>query len=313
MKFQTIFQTHLNCANESEIFQHFQSTLTDSINLWNYFVDWQKVLRNFSQIEINLNTLNYLVGKDNIEQEFRQLLQQYPQIINAIPILIASHTSSFQILTDYPNDSLSYKNFNFTTKKLKNRTSLTEADIDDIVEFVKNTGILDLFKNKTIKSIPDYVLGIEVGLDSNGRKNRGGKTMETIVESLISKICQENNFLFMSQATSQKIQAAWNINVQVDKSSRRFDFAINNQTSLYLVEANFYGGGGSKLKATAGEYKTLFDFISRQGHKFIWITDGLGWKTTLRPLEETFQHIDYTLNLNMAGSGLLAELIKENL
>jgi len=313
MKFQTIFKTHVNCATESEIFQHFQSTLTDSINLWNYFVDWQKVLRNFHQIEINLNTLNYLVGKDNIEQEFRQLLQHYPQIIHAIPILIACRTSSFQILTDYPNGSLSYKNFNLTTKKLKNRTSLTEADIDDIVEFVKNTGILDLFKNKTIKSIPDYVLGIEVGLDSNGRKNRGGKTMETIVENLISTICQENNFLFMSQATSQKIQAEWNIHVQVDKSSRRFDFAIKNQTSLYLVEANFYGGGGSKLKATAGEYKTLFDLISRQGHKFIWITDGLGWKTTLRPLEETFQYIDYTLNLNMAGSGLLAELIKQNL
>jgi type II restriction enzyme len=309
MKFQPIFQTYLNCADETEVFQHFKSTLTDSINTWNYFVDWQKVLRKFKDVEINLNTLNYLVGKDNIEDEFRKLLHLYPEIINTIPILIACRSSSFQILTDYPSGGFNYKSFNFT----KNINSLTQAEIDDILEFTNKTGVLELFKNKTIKSIPDYVLGIEVGLDSNGRKNRGGKTMETIVESLISTICQQNNFLFMTQATSPKIQAEWNINVQVDKSTRRFDFAVKNQNSLYLVETNFYAGGGSKLKSTAGEYKSLFDFISRQGHKFIWVTDGLGWKNALRPLEETFRHIDYTLNLNMLASGLLAELIIKNL
>ena len=157
------------------------------------------------------------------------------------------------------------------------------------------------------------MLGIEVGLDTNGRKNRGGTTMETIVESLITTICEENNFVFMPQATSDKIKKQWNIDVEVDKSSRCFDFAVNNQNHLYLIETNFYGGGGSKLKATAGEYKGLFDFISSQGHQFIWITDGLGWKSTLHPLEETFKHIDYTLNLKMVVDGLLGEIIKQNL
>lgn len=308
MKFYPIFQKYFNCSNETEVFQHFQNTLTDSITVWNYFIDWQKVLKNFNNIEIQLNTLNYLIGKNDIETAFRTLLQQSPQIINTIPILIACRTSSFQILTDYTSGHFDYKYFNFKNKQL-----LTKSDIDDILEFTKETGILNLFKNKTIKSIPDYVLGIEVGLDSNGRKNRGGNTMETIVESLITTMCQQNNFLYIPQATAQKIQAEWDIKIQVDKSSRRFDFAVKNQNSLYLVEANFYGGGGSKLKSTAGEYKALFDFISKQGHKFIWITDGLGWKTTLRPLEETFRHIDYTLNLNMVVSGLLAELITQNL
>jgi len=308
MKFHPIFQRYLNCSNENEVFGYFQNTLTDSITAWDYFVDWQKVLKRFEDVEIQLNTLNYLVGKDDIEREFCKLLQQSPQIISAIPILIACRTSNFQILTDYTRGEFTYKSFNF-----KNKNPLTQSDVDDILEYTKNTGILDLFKNKTIKSIPDYVLGIEVGLDTNARKNRGGRKMETIVETLISTICQQNNFLFMPQATSQKIYSEWKINVQVDKSSRRFDFAVKNQNSLYLLEANFYGGGGSKLKSTAGEYKTLFDFLSRQGHKFIWVTDGLGWKTTLRPLEETFRHIDYTFNLNMVVSGLLGQLIVQNL
>jgi type II restriction enzyme len=308
MKFNSLFQRYFNCSNEAEVFQHWQSTLTDSITVWDYFVDWQKVLKKFAHVEIHLNTLNYLIGKNDIENEFCLLLQQYPQIITAIPILIACRTASFQILTDFTSGNFSHKTFSFKIKD-----SLSQTEIDDILEFTINTGILELFKNKNIKSIPDYVLGIEVGLDSNGRKNRGGTTMETIVENLISTICQQNNFLFISQATAEKIKSQWNINVQVDKSSRRFDFAVKNQANLYLIETNFYGGGGSKLKSTAGEYKGLFDVISRQGHKFIWVTDGLGWKTTLRPLEETFKHIDYTLNLNMLASGLFAELITQNL
>ncbi|MEA5598136.1 type II restriction endonuclease [Rivularia sp. UHCC 0363] len=308
MKFNYLFQEYLNCSDESEVFQYFKNTLTDSITGWDYFVNWQKVLNKFREVELHLNTLNYLVGKEDIENQFRNLLQQSPQISSVIPVLIACRTSNFQILTDYTNNNFVYKSFNF-----KNKITLSPTDIDDIVEFTKNTGVLELFKNKTIKSIPDYVLGIEVGLDTNGRKNRGGTTMETIVESLITTICQEHNFIFMTQATSDKIKKQWNIDVQVDKSSRRFDFAVKSQNNLYLIETNFYGGGGSKLKATAGEYKSLFDFLSRQGHRFIWVTDGLGWKSTLRPLEETFRYIDYTVNLNMVVSGLLGDLITQNL
>ncbi|MGD1912523.1 MAG: type II restriction endonuclease [Rivularia sp. (in: cyanobacteria)] len=308
MKFNLLFEKYLNCCDESEVFQYFKDTLTDSITGWDYFVNWQKVLEKFRAIEIHLNTLNYLIGKEDIENEFRILLQQSPQIIHVIPILIACRTSNFQILTDYRNNNFSYKSFNFENKK-----TLSNKDIDDIVEFTRNTGVLELFRNKTLKSIPDYVLGIEVGLDTNGRKNRGGNTMEMILENLIATICQENNFLFILQATSEKIKKQWDIDVEVDKSSRRFDFAVKNHNHLYLIKSNFYGGGGSKLNATAGEYKNLFDFISEQEHQFIWVTDGLGWKSTLLPLEETFKHIDYTLNLKMVFSGLLGELIAQNL
>ena len=111
---------------------------------------------------------------------------------------------------------------------------------------------------------------------------------------------------------ASEIKRSWGIDVQVDKSSRRFDFAVRKEQSLYIIETNFYGGGGSKLKATAGEYKSLFDFLSAQSIKFIWITDGLGWKTTLRPLEEAFNHIEYTLNLKMVASGLFEEIIKKD-
>jgi type II restriction enzyme len=308
MKFSPIFQQFIDCKTSQDIFNYLNHTLTDSITGWDYFVNWNKVLSNFREVEINLNTLNYLIGKSDIEAEFKLVLEQHPRILNVIPILIACRTADFKILTNYASGDFQYKYFKF-----KNKGVLTTQEIDEAFEFIKETGILELFQNKTIKSIPDYVLGVEVGLDSNGRKNRGGDMMETIVEELIKALCAANNFNYIKQATADKIFKAWNIVVEVDKSSRRFDFAINNQGLLYLVEVNFYGGGGSKLKATAGEYKALFNFLSAQNHKFIWLTDGLGWKSTLKPLEETFNHIDYTLNLNMSSTGLLAEIIKQKL
>jgi type II restriction enzyme len=308
MKFSSVFKQLLGCSNESDVFQYFKGSLTDSITVWEYFVDWKKVVKNFREVEVHLNSLNYLIGKDNLDREFRELLREYPKVARVIPILLACRTANFQILTDYTEGNLNYESFNFSHNK-----KLNDKDVEALITFAENTGLLELFRNRTIKSIPDYVLGVEVGLDSNGRKNRGGTTMENIVKNVLQPICQKYDFLLMSQATSPKIKRDWGVTVQVDKSTRLFDFAVRNEDTLYLIETNFYGGGGSKLKATAGEYKGLFDFISSQGHKFIWITDGLGWKSALRPLEETFNHIDYTFNLKMVATGLLAEVIVQKL
>lgn len=308
MKFHSVFQSYLNCSNSEDVFRELKNTLTDSISIWNYFVDWDKVISNYKKVELSLNILNYLIGKDDVEKEFNSLLRQYPVVVNAIPILIACRTSNFKILTDYINGDFQYKVFD-----LKQKDSLTDEEISSIVEFTYQTGVLNLFKNRTIKSVTDYVIGIEVGLDSNARKNRGGSIMETIVESQLRQICEAYSLQLMKQATPLKISSEWGIQLQVDKASRRFDFAVKSRSFLYLIETNFYAGGGSKLKATAGEYKTLFELIKSQGHNFVWITDGLGWKTALRPLEETFNYIDYTLNLQMISTGLLSEIITRNL
>jgi type II restriction enzyme len=276
--------------------------------MWDYFVNWGKVLGNVRELEIDLNTLNYLVGKPDVDNEFAALLEKQPQLVRVLPILLATREKTFDILLNASCGHLQYKNFT-----IKPKTALSKDEIADICEFANKTGLLSLFRDKVIRSVPDYVLGVEVGLDSNGRKNRGGTTMETLVGEFIKGVCDTNQYQFIRQATAAEIGHRWGIKVQVDKSSRRFDFAICKGQALYLVETNFYGGGGSKLKATAGEYKSLFDFLAMQKIHFIWITDGLGWKKTMRPLEETFNHIDYTFNLKMVMSGLFAEILQKDL
>lgn len=152
------------------------------------------------------------------------------------------------------------------------------------------------------------MIGVEAGLDSNARKNRGGHAMEEIVTVFISDLCKRKGYKHIREADAKKIKAELGYTVPVDKSSRRYDFAIDNKKELFLVETNFYGGGGSKLKSTAGEYRNLFDVLKGE-HNFIWITDGFGWKTTIRTLRETFDHNDYLFNLSMLEKGILEFLL----
>jgi len=308
MKYSSTFKDKIGCKNEKEVFSYLITNLNDSIKSWDYFVNWKKVIDNTKDIEIDLNILNYLIGKEKIEQEFGYLLKKHPQIIKLIPILLACREDNFKILTELSNGNLKYEDFSFEGKK-----DLTDKEISKAVRFAFNSGLLKIFKDKTIKNIVDYTIGIEVGLDSNGRKNRGGTAMEKIIETYIKGVCNSYGFNYIVQATSEKVFDKWGLKLSVDKSSRRFDFAVYTGKKLYLIETNYYGGGGSKLKATAGEYKALYDFVSKDGHKFIWITDGMGWKSTSRPLEETFNHIEYLLNLKMITEGLLESIIVNNL
>ena len=308
MKYSSIFKKKIGCNNEKEVFAYLINNLNDSIRYWDYFVNWKKVIGNTKDLEVDLNILNYLIGKENIEKEFSYLLKKHPQVMRLIPVLLACREHKFKILTDLSAGNLKYEDFSF-----EERGNLSDAEISKAVRFAQKSGLLKIFKDKTVKNIVDYTIGLEVGLDSNGRKNRGGTAMERVVEAYIKGICKAHGFSYITQVTSDKVLAKWKLKLSVDKSSRRFDFALYNGKSLYLIETNYYGGGGSKLKSTAGEYKALYDFVSKDGHKFIWITDGIGWKTTSRPLEETFNHIEYLLNLKLLTAGVLEDIILNNL
>ena len=308
MKYSSILKKKIGCNNDKEVFAYLINNLNDSIRYWDYFVNWKKVIGNTKDLEVDLNILNYLIGKENIEKEFGYLLKKHPQVVRLIPVLLACREHKFKILTDLSEGNLKYEDFSFEEKR-----NLSDAEISKAIRFAQKSGLLKIFKDKTVKNIVDYTIGIEVGLDSNGRKNRGGTAMEKVTENFVKEICNSHGFKYIKEATAEKVLEQWGLKLRVDKSSRRFDFAVYNGKSLYFIETNYYGGGGSKLKSTAGEYKALYDFLTRDGHKFVWVTDGIGWKKTNKPLEETFNHIEYLLNLKMLTNGVLEGIVVNNL
>lgn len=301
MKYSQTFNSLLGCKNEDDVFEYLVGNLKETIKSWDYFVNWQKVLKNYKSVKISLNLLNTLIGEVNIEKAARELLAQYPDVIKIVPALLACRDKNICVLK---NKKLldSINRFDFGKKMT------AEAG----VIFLKESGFLDLLSDRTIKSIPDYFIGVEVGLDSNGRKSRSGSLMEELAEFFIKDICQRNKYEYIAQATSDKIYNKWGKKITVNKSSKRIDFAINTPHKLYLIETNFYGGGGSKLKSTAGEYADIYHQWTNDGHQFIWITDGYGWRTAKRPLRDTFDSTDYILNVDMVQKGVLEHILNIN-
>lgn len=292
----------LDLASDDELFDKITKSFKIKITRWDYFVNWAKVFSNIEPIEKELNLLNFLIGKEDIETEAYNLIKLYPSVIKAFPTLIAVRENSIDILTDSKN--FIYKKYGFKSVKL------TDDECKELAYFLVNSGIGEILKDKKVKNLVDYATGVEVGLDSNGRKNRGGTLMESLVEEFVADVCLNLGIEYMAQATAKRIKAKWDIDIIVDKSSRQLDFAINNKGKLFFIECNFYGGGGSKLKSTATEYIAMSRYWNKQGIEFIWITDGAGWKSTLRPLREYFDKADYLMNLEMLKDDILRLIIK---
>jgi type II restriction enzyme len=305
MKQLSFYRDVLKCRDTEQVFDYILSTLKPSNTFWSYFVNWEKVLDNSKRFEIALNILNYLIGKENFDEEFRLLLTNHPEVVSTIPALVVrdgANALKFKILVDYKGKKLVYEDYNFSNE------APTPQDIEKYLTFVKGTGLKTLIMSKRIKNLVDYIIGVEAGLDSNARKNRGGTSMEDIVEVFVADVCSRRGFRYLKEANADRIKTQLGYTVTVDRSSRRYDFVIDNGKQCFLIEANFYGGGGSKLKSTAGEYRNLFDTLAGS-HTFFWITDGLGWKTTARPLRETFNHNDYLFNLSMLEKGILDHVL----
>jgi type II restriction enzyme len=279
------------------------------ITQWDYFVNWTKVYENISHYKTELCLLNALIGEQQPEQKLIEIICKYPDVVQVIPILLAvradkDENKQFSILID--TMQLRYLHFDLSKK------SYTAVEAQEIALFFIKTGLGKLVSNKKVTNLVDYVTGVEAGLDSNGRKNRGGHQMESLIEQYVSSFCKENALAYLKEANAQAIKNEWNIDIIVDKSSRRIDFVINQNGKLYFIEVNYYNGGGSKLKSTATEYANMANYWNKQGITFVWITDGNGWYSAHLPLREYFEKADHLLNIDMMRKGALDAILKSN-
>lgn len=270
-------------------FDDWLKTFRKSISNYNYYVDFEKIVKNVDSIRVELCILNSLIGSKNIESDFESIIQKYPETLKCIPILLAVRNSHI-----YAQDSEGAFNYNF----LKLNYSVEQYKV-----FMRKTGLFDFISNKLTNNLIDYVLGIETGLDSNGRKNRGGHQMEDLVENFIIKSGFIKNKTYFKEMKISQIENMFNLDLSnisnKGKTVKRFDFVIKSKELVYGVETNFYSSGGSKLNETARSYKQIFqESDSIKGFKFIWITDGEGWTSAKNNLRETFDIAENIYNIS---------------
>lgn len=282
-------------------FNTWLSGFHDSIADYGYYIDFGKVHKKVEEIKVELNILNSLIGSKNIEVDFENLIEKYPEVLKCIPLLLAVRANEI-----YAIDGDGEFIYNF---KKQNQS------IEQYKVFMRKTGLFDLMANHIINNLVDYATGVETGLDSNGRKNRGGHLMEDLVESFIQKTGFTKGVNYFKEMYIHQITDKWDIDLSAisnqGKMEKRFDFVIKTDNMIYGIETNFYGSGGSKLNETARSYKTLaLETDTIDGFTFVWFTDGKGWISARNNLEETFDVMEHIYNINDMEHGIIEKIMK---
>ena len=283
----------------SRNFNEWLSKFKTSISDYTYYVDFEKIYKNVDKVKVELNILNSLIGSKNIEEEFQNILVKYPETLECIPLLLAVRSREIFVKDEINEYLFKFDKMVYSMK--------------DYIKFMKESDLFDLLQNHIINNLYDYVLGIEVGLDSNGRKNRGGHLMEKLVESYIIKAGYKKDVNYFKEMYLKDIEKKWNLDLSEmsghNTSTKRFDFVIKSDKQVYVIETNFYSSGGSKLNETARSYKMLAQESKKvEGVTFIWFTDGTGWNSARKNLEETFNELETMYNIDDLENGILEKL-----
>ena len=280
-------------------FDEWLSKFRPSISSYAYYIDFEKVVRNVEEIKVELNILNSLIGSKSIEEDFEKVVKKYPETLQCIPLLLAVRGNEIYAQDEEGAFLYNFKKMNYSVEQYK--------------VFMRKTGLFDMIANHLVNNLVDYALGIETGLDSNGRKNRGGHQMEDLVEKYIVAAGFEKDVNYFKEMYIKDIEAKWGLDLSSlssdGKSTKRFDFVVKTENMVYGIETNFYTGGGSKLNETARSYELLSQHADAiNGFTFVWFTDGIGWKSARGNLRETFEVIDTIYSIDDMEKGVMESL-----
>ena len=281
-------------------FDEWLSKFRPSISSYDYYIDFEKVVRNVEEIKVELNILNSLIGSKNIEEDFERIVAKYPETLQCIPLLLAVRGYEIYAQDEEGAFLYNFKKMNYSVEQYK--------------VFMRKTGLFDMIANHLVNNLVDYALGIETGLDSNGRKNRGGHQMEDLVEKYIVAAGFVKDVSYFKEMYIHQITNKWNIDLSAisnqGKMEKRFDFVIKTPNMIYGIETNFYGSGGSKLNEPARSYKTLaWETEEIDGFTFVWFTDGKGWTSARNNLEETFDVMEHIYNIKDLEDGVINKIM----
>lgn len=266
----------MNKAHTEEQFENFMSQLIETNATLDFFANFDKISSNVDTISIKLNQLNYLIGKEDMEMAVRRLWNENSKVFSVLDILIAIRTSDRKKVIARNGQIQLIENF-FNSP-------------EGVIEYLEDTGLKLVFQNKQITNLVDYVFGVETGLDTNARKNRSSD----IMGNKVAKIFQENGIEFRREVYSTEFKEM----KCLGEDRKRFDFVIETETKIYLIEVNFYSSGGSKLNEVARSYSELAPKINQfNNYEFVWITDGRGWNSARSKLEEAYYTIPSVYNL----------------
>ena len=301
-----IYLKVLQLDDNQLVIDYFYNTLLITNRSFDFFTNWKKIKKNFSKYRIELNTLSALINDENFDDTLKTILLDHPKVLPVIPMLLAVRSIKIPIIDNFYSEKIKNYNIDFSIRKLK------IEEIDEIVLFFRDTGLKDFFMNLSQKSIPDYYIGVEVGLDTHARKNRSGKVMEKYILNILNEINMKKEGLFriFTQRKYEFLKKDYSYKINSALIDRKADFIlVRNDQKIIAIETNFYSGTGSKPQEIVNSYIQRQDELKKIGVEFIWITDGFGWTKQKNQMNLAFERLNFISNIAFLKMGLLEQII----
>lgn len=295
------YRQHLDVSSLEDICKTLSDTLIETNHTYDFFINWSKVAQNRDAFKYEMALLKSLRNSTRPTDDLRNLLTRYPEVIKVIPILLACRDGIIKVLNSIEPD-IKYKTFDFS------KANYTAKEIDDVVEFTEKTRLLAMLCQ--MESTTDYLLGVEVGLDTNARKNRSGLFLEKMVREVITDlVARHPDTKWLEQKSFKHVENEFGISPPPSLRDRQFDYVVIRKGKATNIEVNFYGGTGSKPSEIVSSYINRGEVLSSAGWRFVWLTDGEGWKSMQKPLRVGVEYIDYVINAYLLRKGLLEKII----
>lgn len=295
------YQKTLGAQTEETVVERFFASLAITNRTHDFFVDWDKVRHNVQALSAEIALLGSLAGSAQPEANLRLLLRRYPEVARAIPILVAVRDLKFKVLEDVQSVQ-QYSDYDFS------KLTLTQDDVEAIVRFCAKTGISSMLAST--QALRDYVLGVEVGTDTNARKNRSGTAMEDLISPVVDQLAREQKGLRVrKQKRFSELAQLDGIPAPRGLEDRRFDIVVLTDTRRFNIEINFYAGGGSKPQEIVDSYINRHRELTQAGWELIWATDGYGWKSGASQMRKAFRDMSYVLNIDFVRRGVLSAIL----
>jgi len=301
-----IYYNLLNVKDYQSVIDLFYNTLLLTNRSFDFFTNWEKIKEKYQKYRIELNILSSLINDNDFDNTLRKILKDYPKVIPVIPLLVALRKSKLSIIDNFHSESIKNFNYDFSARRLSNE------ELEDFADFFAKTGLKKFFLKLSQKSIPDYYLGVEVGLDTHARKNRSGKIMEDYIHRKILQINTKlkNSFGIFTQKKYKFLKEKYGYGITSGLANRKADFLlIRNDMKIIAIETNFYSETGSKPQEIVNSYIQRQNELKKFDIDFIWITDGIAWKKQRNQMNFAFEKLDYISNISFIKMGLLEQII----
>ena len=299
-----VYDKYLKTGTLGGLTQLFLDTLVDTNRTHEFFVDWEKVRKNIEQFKIELGILTSLLGTKNFEGDLRKILEGYPEVLSLIPMLIAVRGEKLKVIKDFGERDSDIVEYSFQKK------DLNEDGINKIVGFFRKTGLEGIFTDGQTKNLRDYLLGVEVGMDTHARKNRSGHSMEIALSPLLKILEKKLDLKIYAQKKFKDVHSIFGT-IPTGLADRQFDFVISRGGKAINLEADFFTTTGSKPQEIIDSYINRWKELNEVGWGFIFVTDGGAWQGQRSQISKAIEELPYTFNLNFVRKGLLEEVIEK--